>query len=96
MRIAKIREMIKQRQADLAYFDSLSAAKQKELTEQGRNPHNTVEERKRKRAAWNLEQRHRFDKLSKEMRDKLTALGLSPYQDPDQIQYRVTGKFNAQ
>lgn len=61
-------------------FDAMSAEEQRKATERGENPHESKAKREQRKAAHLAREKREFDKLSKERRQILESLGVSPYQ----------------
>ena len=93
MTTKEIREKIRQRRAQLE-FDNLPKDEQERRRKAGLDPYESEQIRAKKRAA-EIERRKKFfNTLSKETRDQLTALGLSPYQDGEEVIRRECGTLS--
>ena len=75
-----IQKLIDKRREAFRKFDAMSAEEQRKATERGENPHESPAKREQRKAAKLAKDKRTFDKLPKERRDILTALGVSPYQ----------------
>lgn len=73
---AELDAKFKRRRRELAEFDKLPLKEQQRRTAQGLNPHEPLATRKAKQARIRAEIEKRMDKLPKEERDRLTALGV--------------------
>ena len=98
--LRKVRSLLDQRREMLARFDALPADQQRELTEQGLNPHEPAAIRRAKQKQLKEEINQRIDKLPVEARDKLQALGIydGPERSvqPDRIIRRSSGSFHVE
>ena len=84
----KAKRAIDKRRRELAEFDKLPAKEKERRTKDGLNPHEPMATRKAKQARVKAEIEKRIDKLPKEARDKLTALGV--YRSKDGAPIRRT------
>lgn len=75
-----IQNMIDKKREAFRKFDARPAEEQKRLTEQGLNPHDAPEVRKRKAAAYLERSKREFDAMPEERRTIMEKLGCSPYQ----------------
>lgn len=87
-----IQKLIDKKREEFRKFDSKSPEEQKRLTEQGLNPHDKPEVRKRKAAAYLEKEKRAFDKLPKKEREIRESIGWSPYQQ-DTVVCRSTEYF---
>ena len=71
-----LRRALERRKRELMEFDKLPLKEQQRRTAQGLNPHEPLATRKAKQARIRAEIEKRMDKLTKEERERLTALGV--------------------
>ena len=71
-----LKRALERRKRELMEFDKLSLKEQQRRTAQGLNPHEPLATRKAKQARIRAEIEKRMDKLTKEERERLTALGV--------------------
>ena len=83
-----LKRALERRKRELMEFDKLPLKEQQRRTAQGLNPHEPMATRKAKQARVKAEIEKRIDKLPKEARDKLTALGV--YRSKDGAPIRRT------
>ena len=83
-----LKRALERRKRELMEFDKLPLKEQQRRTAQGLNPHEPLATRKAKQAKLRAEIEKRMDKLPKEARDKLTALGV--YRSKDGAPIRRT------
>lgn len=87
-----LKRALERRRRELMEFDKLPLKEQQRRTAQGLNPHEPLATRKAKQAKLKAEIEKRIDKLPKEARDKLTALGVYRSKDGDIVR-RTCGAF---
>ena len=75
-----IQKLIDNKREAFRKFDARPAEERRQLDEQGLNPHDKPEVRKRKAAAYLERCKREFDELPKEQRDIMEKFGCSPYQ----------------
>ena len=71
-----LKRALERRKRELMEFDKLPLKEQQRRTAQGLNPHEPLATRKAKQARIRAEIEKRMDKLTKEERERLTALGV--------------------
>lgn len=71
-----LRRALERRKRELMEFDKLPLKEQQRRTAQGLNPHEPLATRKAKQARIRAEIEKRMDKLTKEERERLIALGV--------------------
>ncbi len=87
-----LQKAIDKRRSEIARFDSLSVSEQRQLREQGLDPHESKATRAKRKAAYLKKRKREFDAMPKEKRAVLESLGASPYQT-GQIINRSTTYF---
>lgn len=89
-----LKRALERRKRELMEFDKLPLKEQQRRTAQGLNPHEPLATRKAKQAKLKAEIEKRVDKLPKEERERLTALGVYRSKDGAVIR-RTCGEMTA-
>ena len=89
-----LKRALERRKRELMEFDKLPLKEQQRRTAQGLNPHEPLATRKAKQAKLKDEIEKRVDKLPKEERERLTALGVYRSKDGAVIR-RTCGEITA-
>ena len=95
MTINDARQKIVSRRRELEAFDKLTATEKAQRRRAGLDPYETKATRERRKAIALEERKREFNKLPKEARDALTALGASPYTAPGTVIRRECGTIAA-
>ena len=88
----ELKKLIEQKRAAFEHFDSLPEKEKEQRRAAGLDPHEPKATRELKKATTLERRKKEFDKLPKEQRDILTAIGWSPYQ-ADKVINRSTSYY---